>query len=119
MPGDIFRYIGRQQFLAVPSKNCAASPVLTASGTWRPEAYSCADARKNAFAPCALHARANAREFLFKGFTDFFCKLQIGRGVLGQLALFRCGGNQSAGNRLRRRWRGVQRRGVNERQHSR
>jgi hypothetical protein len=47
---------------------------------------------------------------LFKGFTDFFCKLQIGRGVPGQLGLFRCGGNQSAGNRFRRRWRATARR---------
>ena len=111
---DILRDIGGKQPWRFQARNCAASPVLTASAL-KAGGIFLRDARKNAFAAGAFNSRPNAGKFLLESLPDLFRKLEIGRRVPGDLAFLCCGRNQRRRDGLRRRHCRTQRRGVDKR----
>src|SRR5215471_5102188 len=77
---------GTSNFCLFHTRNCAASPVLTASAICSPDAFSCAT-REKMRSPPARSTRT--RMLLFEGLTDFFRQLEVGRRVPSKLAFFR------------------------------
>ena len=52
------------------------------------------DPGKDSFSARTFDAYANAERFFLEDLTDFFCELEIGRGIPSELPFFRCGRNQ-------------------------
>src|SRR5262245_32103014 len=93
MFGDILRHIGRQQILTLPCKKLRSVPCAHGVRHMQARREFLRDAGKNSFAARPLDTHAYTGKSLLESLSDFFRKLEIRRGVPGDLALFRRGGD--------------------------